>query len=182
MDSGATRGAARGVAGGPAPEPIRGAAPGVVRGALRRRLALGAAVLAGAGAFTLAAPVSAQAATGLATAPSTARAHVSPTPRVTAAVTVSACAGREVRTLPFSTGTVHVYRRGGYVCAVTVPDRPGVRRMMLVSVQARGNRPVVDKGRYAYLAGPVAVHAGHRCVRVKGQVGRGSVSSGWILC
>jgi hypothetical protein len=53
---------------------------------------------------------------------------------------------------------------------------------MSVSVQARGNRPVVDRGRYTRRAGPVTVHAGHRCVRVKGAVGGGSVSSGWILC
>jgi len=26
------------------------------------------------------------------------------------------------------------------------------------------------------------VHAGQRCVWVKGRVGRGSVSKGWILC
>lgn len=127
-------------------------------GAIRRRLALGVAVLAASGALALAAPGSAQAAAG------------------------GGCAGREVRTLPFSTGTVHVYKRGGYVCAVTLPKKPGTRRMMSVSVQARGNRPVVDKGRYAHLAGPVTVHAGYRCVWVKGSVGRGSVSSGWILC
>ena len=140
-----------------------GATRGAIRGAIRRRLGLGAAVLAGAGVLAVAAPASAQAATASATA--------------------STCGGREVRSLPFATGTVHVYRQhGGYVCAVTVPDDPGVRRTMLVSVQARGNRPVVDRGRYAYLAGPVTVHAGHRCVWVKGQVGRGSVSSGWILC
>jgi hypothetical protein len=139
-----------------------GAIRGARRSAVRRRLALGAAVLAGAGALALVSPGSAQAATASANA--------------------STCAGREVRALPFSTGTVHIFRSGGYVCAVTVPDHPGVKRTMLVSVQARGNRPVVDKGRYAYRAGPVTVHAGQRCVWVKGQVGRGSVSSGWILC
>lgn len=85
-------------------------------------------------------------------------------------------------TLPFSTGTVHVFRRGDYVCAYTAPKTPGAKRTMSVSVQARGNRPVVDKGRYTRRAGPVTVHAGHRCVRVKGAVGAGSVSSGWILC
>ncbi|GAA2940514.1 hypothetical protein GCM10011428_68980 [Streptomyces violaceus] len=55
---------------------------------------------------------------------------------------------------------MYVYKRGGYVCAVTVTKKPGVRKKMSVSVQARGNRPVVDEGRYAYLAGPVTVHAG----------------------
>nr|WP_202458606.1 hypothetical protein [Streptomyces sp. SID5464] len=92
------------------------------------------------------------------------------------------CPGRKVRTLPFATGTVLVYKRGGYVCAVTVAKKPGVKRKMSVSVQARGSRPVVDEGRYAYHAGPVMVHAGRRCVWLKGRVGPGSVSSGWILC
>lgn len=127
-------------------------------GAIRRRLAFGAAVLAASGAFALAAPAQAR------------------------AVTAENCAGREVRTLPFTTGTVHVYRQGGYVCAVTLSKNPGIKRTMSVSVQARGNRPVVDKGRYTRRAGPVTVHAGHRCVWVKGAVAGGSVSSGWILC
>ncbi|MFB8772924.1 hypothetical protein [Streptomyces broussonetiae] len=125
-------------------------------GAIRRWLVLGTAVLTTAGLLTLTVPTDARAA--------------------------SSCAGRKVRSLPFSTGTVHVHRSGGYVCAVTLPRSPGPRRTMSVSVQARGNRPVVDKGKYRYRAGPVTVHAGQRCVRVKGSVGRGSVSSGWILC
>ncbi|OIJ65715.1 hypothetical protein [Streptomyces mangrovisoli] len=127
-------------------------------GAIRRRLALGLASLAGAGLLALAVPGSAQAASA------------------------TTCAGREVRTLPFSTGTVHVYKRNGYVCAVTLPRHPGTRRTMMVSVQARGNRPVVDRGSYTHRAGPVTVHAGHRCVWLKGRVAGGSVSSGWILC
>jgi len=127
-------------------------------GAIRRWLALGAATLAASGALALVAPAEAQAATA------------------------GSCAGREVRTLPFATGTVHIYRQGGYVCAITLPTNPGARRTMSVSVQARGNRPVVDKGQYRHRAGPVTVHAGHRCVWVKGSVGRSSVSSGWILC
>jgi hypothetical protein len=130
----------------------------VDRGVIRRGLALGAAVLAASGALALVAPAEAQAAT------------------------VADCAGREVRTLPFATGTVHIYRQGGYVCAITLPKRSGGKRVMSVSVQARGNRPVVDKGKYRYHAGPVTVHAGHRCVWVKGAVGRSSASSGWILC
>ncbi|MFG3657377.1 hypothetical protein [Streptomyces sp. NPDC047706] len=120
-------------------------------------MALGVALLTASGLLALAAPVDAHAA-------------------------ASGCAGRKVRTLPFATGVVKVYKRGGYVCAVTLPEDPGPRRSMSVSVQARGNRPVVDKGRYAHRAGPVTVHAGQRCVWVKGSVGRGSVSSGWILC
>ena len=125
-------------------------------GALRRRVALGTAVLTVSGLLALAAPGTAQAA--------------------------QVCPGREVVTLPFSTGTVHVFRRGEYICAYTAPKTSGAKRTMSVSVQARGNRPVVDKGRYTRRAGPVTVHAGHRCVRVKGAVGGGSVSSGWILC
>ncbi|MFE3168136.1 hypothetical protein [Streptomyces sp. NPDC059224] len=127
-------------------------------GAIRRRLALGAAVLAASGVLALAAPAQAQ------------------------AVAAADCAGRQVRTLSFATGTVHVYRQGGYVCAITLPRTSGGKRVMSVSVQARGNRPVVDKGKYRYHAGPVTVHAGHRCVWVRGAVGRSSVSSGWILC
>ncbi|MFF4348739.1 hypothetical protein [Streptomyces sp. NPDC001530] len=126
-------------------------------GAIRRRLALGVAVLTASGLFALASPGSAQAAT-------------------------SYCSGRKVRTLPFSTGYVQVYKRNGYVCAVTFPKTQGGRRSMSVSVQARGSRPVVDSGRFAHHAGPVTVHAGHRCVRIKGSVSSGSVSTGWILC
>ncbi|KOV59380.1 hypothetical protein ADK64_34640 [Streptomyces sp. MMG1121] len=121
-------------------------------------MALGAAVLAAAGSLGLMASGTAQ------------------------ADTANACAGREVRTLSFSTGVTSVYKQDGYICAVTVPRRPGVTQTMSVSVQARGNRAVVDKGGYRYHAGPVTVHAGHRCVWIRGSVGRDSVSSGWILC
>ncbi|MGW1718010.1 hypothetical protein [Streptomyces sp. NPDC002156] len=92
------------------------------------------------------------------------------------------CSGRKAKTLTFSTGEVHIYRRSNYVCAVTVPKRPGVRQWMSVSVRARGGRPVVDEGEFSKRAGPVTVHAGRRHVWVKGSVGRGSVSSGWIRC
>ncbi|MEU3937281.1 hypothetical protein AB0E85_35395 [Streptomyces sp. NPDC029044] len=126
-------------------------------GAIRRRFALGLAVLTASGLLAVAAPGEAQAASAY-------------------------CPGRKVRTLPFATGTVLVYKRGGYVCAVTLTKKPGVKRKMSVSVQARGNRPVVDAGQYAHHAGPVIVHAGRRCVWLKGQVGRGKFSSGWILC
>ncbi|MFG3548084.1 hypothetical protein [Streptomyces sp. NPDC047725] len=126
-------------------------------GGTRRRLAAGIAVLTAAGLLAVAAPHDAQAA-------------------------AAGCAGRKVRTLTFSTGSVHVHKRGGYVCAVTVPKKAGTPRKMSVSVQARGGRPVVDSGRYSYRAGPVTVHAGQRCVRVRGGVDRGAVASGWILC
>ncbi|GGN54315.1 hypothetical protein GCM10011579_013250 [Streptomyces albiflavescens] len=120
-------------------------------------MALGVAVLTASGLFALASPGSAQAAT-------------------------SYCSGRKVRTLPFSTGYVQVFKSGGYVCVVTFPKHQGARKSMSVSVQARGSRPVVDSGLFAHHAGPVTVHAGHRCVWIKGSVGSGSVSSGWILC
>ncbi|MER5381711.1 hypothetical protein ABT040_15715 [Streptomyces sp. NPDC002688] len=126
-------------------------------GAIRRRLALGVAVLTASGLLALASPGSAQAA-------------------------ASSCSGRKVRTLPFATGSVHVYKRAGYVCAVTFPKAHGSRKRMSVSVQARGGRPVIDSGHFAHHAGPVTVYAGHRCVRIKGSVGSGSMSSGWILC
>lgn len=48
----------------------------------------------------------------------------------------SSCSGRKVRTLSFATGSVRIYRRGDYVCAVTVPKKPGARKWMSVSVQA----------------------------------------------
>ncbi|MGC9376280.1 hypothetical protein [Streptomyces sp. MH13] len=123
---------------------------------IRRWLAHGTALLTAAGLLAVAVPQEAQAA--------------------------AVCPGRKVRTLQFSTGSVLVHKRGSYVCAVTVPRNPGTKRQMSVSVQARGGRPVVDAGRFAYRAGPVTVHVGKRCVWVRGKVSRGSVSSGWILC
>ncbi|WP_055490109.1 hypothetical protein [Streptomyces sp. TP-A0356] len=125
-------------------------------GAIRRGLALGLTVLTASGLIALASPGHAQAA--------------------------DFCSGRKVRTLSFSTGSVGIYRNDGYVCAVTVATRVSGRQAMSVSVQARGSRPVADVGRYTHHAGPVVVHAGHRCVWVRGSVGPGSVSSGWILC
>ncbi|CAL9578719.1 hypothetical protein [Streptomyces sp. enrichment culture] len=124
--------------------------------ATRRRLALGTAVLSAAALLAVAAPQEAQAATG--------------------------CAGRKVRTLHFATGSVLVHRRGGYVCAVTVPKKTGKKQQMSAGVRARGGRAVVDSGRFAHHAGPVTVHAGKRCVWVTGKVSKSSVSSGWILC
>ncbi|MGY1500616.1 hypothetical protein ACW4TU_29245 [Streptomyces sp. QTS52] len=128
-------------------------------GSIRRRLALGLAVLTASGMLSLASPGTAEAAS-----------------------VASACSGRKARTLVFSTGEVRIYRRNGYVCAVTVPKRPGARQWMSVSIRARGGRPVVDEGQFSKRAGPVTVHAGRRQVWVKGAVGRGSVSSGWIRC
>ncbi|MEU7056193.1 hypothetical protein [Streptomyces sp. NPDC046197] len=126
-------------------------------GAIRRWVALGTTVLIASGLFALAAPGTAQAASDF-------------------------CAGRRVKTLSFSAGAVSVYRNDGYVCAITYPNNPGPRQSMSVTVQARGSRPVTDQGRFSWHAGPVTVHAGHRCVRVSGSVGNKSVNSGWILC
>lgn len=126
-------------------------------GVIRRRLALGAAVLTASGLLSLAGPVGDASAAAL-------------------------CAGRKVRTLTFSTGHVDVHEKRGYVCAVTYPKRVGARRYMSVSVQARGSRRVPNAGRFTRYAGPVRVHAGHRCVRIAGAVGSGSVTTGWILC
>ncbi|MFF3907208.1 hypothetical protein ACFYZJ_14705 [Streptomyces sp. NPDC001848] len=126
------------------------------KGAIRRRLALGMTVLTASGLLALASPGHAEAA--------------------------DYCSGPKVRTLSFSTGSVQVYKRDGYVCAVTLANHVSGRRTMSVSVQARGSRPAADIGQYTHHAGPVTVHAGHRCVWIRGSVGSGSVSSGWILC
>ncbi|GGO55255.1 MULTISPECIES: hypothetical protein [Streptomyces] len=127
-------------------------------GRIRRGLAAGAVTLAGAVLLALAGP------------------------GVGSAAAAAPCPGHKVRTLGFSTGKVVLYKKRGYVCAVTYSKTPGARKSMSVSVQARGSRPVRDKGNFTRLAGPVKVHSGHRCVWVKGSVGRGSVSTGWILC
>ncbi|MFG2679273.1 hypothetical protein, partial [Streptomyces sp. NPDC048392] len=84
---------------------------GRARAATRRRLTLGAAVLSAAALLAVAIPQEAQAATG--------------------------CPGRKVRTLHFSTGSVLVYERGGYVCAVTVPKKAGTKRRMSVGTCPR---------------------------------------------
>ncbi|MFD3547636.1 hypothetical protein ACFWUW_18880 [Streptomyces sp. NPDC058655] len=92
------------------------------------------------------------------------------------------CGGRPVRTLPFATGEVRVYKTRTQVCAMALARVPGERRPMEVSIQARGGVPVRDAGRFTRYAGPVTVGAIGRCVYVKGGVGAGSVDSGWILC
>ncbi|WP_329385348.1 hypothetical protein OG625_25315 [Streptomyces sp. NBC_01351] len=92
------------------------------------------------------------------------------------------CGGRLVRTLPFETGEVRVYKTRTQACALTVARVPGERRRMAVSIQPRGGAPVRDEGRFTRYAGPVTVGAINRCVYVKGGVGAGTVDSGWILC
>ncbi|MFE3519745.1 hypothetical protein [Streptomyces sp. NPDC059166] len=94
----------------------------------------------------------------------------------------SACSGRLVKTVTFSTGSLRVHKSRSYACAVAVAKKPGVRRAMKVSLQPRGGRWVTDSGRFTTLAGPVTVHALNRCVRVSGSVGGASGATGWILC
>ncbi|MFE4212096.1 hypothetical protein [Streptomyces sp. NPDC056844] len=94
----------------------------------------------------------------------------------------SACSGRLVKTVTFSTGSLRVYKSRAYACAVAVAKKPGARRAMRVSLQPRGGRAVVDSGSFTKLAGPVTVHALNRCVRASGSVGGSSGSTGWILC
>ncbi|MFD9907624.1 hypothetical protein [Streptomyces sp. NPDC059063] len=126
---------------------------------IRRRLTTSAAALTAALLFALAGP-----GTGVAEA------------------AAPLCPGHKIRTLPFSTGKVVLYKKRGYLCAVTYAKNTTSRKKMSVSVQARGSRPVRDQGQYVRHAGPVKVHSGHRCVWVRGSVGRSGVSTGWILC
>ncbi|MFF5444557.1 hypothetical protein [Streptomyces sp. NPDC012888] len=92
------------------------------------------------------------------------------------------CAGRLMETVSFSTGEVRVYKTRTHACAVTVPYRSGVRQHMSVTITPRGGVPVRDSGRFTRFAGPVTVYAVSRCVYVRGEVGSGAVTSGWILC
>ncbi|WP_443072281.1 hypothetical protein [Streptomyces sp. NBC_01485] len=99
-----------------------------------------------------------------------------------AASSATSCTGRKVRTLSFSTGSVLVYRDGGLVCAYTVQKKPGTKRLISVSVQARGHVAVPKSRRHTRSSPVVRVYAGHRSVWVRGSVGGGSYSSGWIVC
>jgi hypothetical protein len=92
------------------------------------------------------------------------------------------CAGRHLKTVAFATGEVRIYKSRHYACAVTIARKPGARRAMSISLQARGGRPAVDSGRFTRQAGPVTVHALNRCVRATGTVAGVSRSTGWILC
>ncbi|MGC5534825.1 hypothetical protein [Streptomyces sp. SR-10] len=94
----------------------------------------------------------------------------------------SSCSGRPAKTVGFSTGELRVYKSRAHVCAVTVAKKPGKRRTMSVTLQARGGRAVSDKGKYTKMAGPVTVNALNRCVRATGAIGKKSASTGWILC
>ncbi|MFD4140666.1 hypothetical protein OHS70_24145 [Streptomyces sp. NBC_00390] len=103
-------------------------------------------------------------------------------PGLQQAEAVARCPGRLVKSVPFTTGELRVYEHRQYVCAVTLAKRPGIRRPMAVSLQARGGRPDKDRGRFVRQAGPVTVHALNRCVRATGSVAGTSRSTGWILC
>ncbi|MGW6285477.1 hypothetical protein [Streptomyces sp. NPDC055107] len=92
------------------------------------------------------------------------------------------CSGRPAKTVEFSTGELRVYKSRAQACAVTVAKKPGKRRTMSVTLQARGGRAVTDKGSYTKMAGPVTVSALNRCVRATGAIGRKSAATGWILC
>ncbi|MCQ9183165.1 hypothetical protein KMT30_29795 [Streptomyces sp. IBSBF 2953] len=98
------------------------------------------------------------------------------------AAPATGCAGRKVRTFSFSTGSVQVFRDGGYLCAVTVQKHPGVRRLVSVSLQARGLRAVSKSRRDSRSSPPARVYAGHRYVRVTGAVTGGSYRSVWFQC
>ncbi|MEU3615896.1 hypothetical protein ABZ725_26695 [Streptomyces sp. NPDC006872] len=128
------------------------------RGTAVRRLTGGLVVLIVSGLLAVAAPGSAQAASG------------------------SSCTGRKVRTLSFSAGSVLVYRDGGYVCAVTVQKNPGTKRLMAVSLQARGHIAVPKSRQHTRSSPPVRVYAGHRELRVTGAVGSSRYSSPWFTC
>jgi hypothetical protein len=123
-------------------------------GAIRRRLGALLAVLAASGLLTVAASGEAQAAEP------------------------SSCSGHKIRTFTFSTGAVKLYKSGGYLCAVTVPRKPGPARPMMISLRTRGFEPVVDQGQFTQHAGPVRLYVGHRKVWIKGSVGQGSYDSG----
>ncbi|MER7814732.1 hypothetical protein [Streptomyces sp. NPDC096153] len=105
-----------------------------------------------------------------------------PGPGVQRAEAASVCSGRPVKAIGFPTGELRIYKKRTLVCALTVVRRPGAVRAMSVSLQPRGGRAVVDKGRFTRHAGPVTVHALNRCVRVSGTVAGKSASTGWILC
>ncbi|MER6910728.1 hypothetical protein ABT354_03500 [Streptomyces sp. NPDC000594] len=100
----------------------------------------------------------------------------------TAEASAGGCSGRVKKVLRFSGGELRIHRSPQEACAVTVASRPGERRFMSVSLQARGGRTEVDRGNFSRKAGPVKVRAHNRCIRASGKVARSGRSSGWILC
>ncbi|MEU2283190.1 hypothetical protein ABZ614_14880 [Streptomyces sp. NPDC013178] len=99
----------------------------------------------------------------------------------TAQAAPSSCPGRKVRTLSFSTGQVLIYKSGGSVCAITFAKNPGPQRRISVSLQARGHVAVERVRKHSRSSVPVTVYVGHRSVKVRGSVGSGTYTSGWIL-
>lgn len=114
--------------------------------------------------------------------PLTAGALVLAGPGQSSAEAMSVCSGRPQQTVRFATGELRVFKNRDYACAITVAKKPGAKRTMSVSLQARGASPVVDKGTFTRQAGPVTVHALNRCVRASGAVSGKGGSTGWILC
>lgn len=138
---------------------VFGGAGGASAGrAMRKHLMYGLAIVIAAAGLTLVGP-----ATGSAEA-------------------ATACSGRKVKTVTFTTGELRIYKSRRYACAITVSKRPGVRQVMSVTIQARGSRAAKDSGRFTHRAGPVTVYALNRCVRAHGLVGTRKASTGWILC
>ncbi|MFM9370258.1 hypothetical protein [Streptomyces sp. Da 82-17] len=103
-------------------------------------------------------------------------------PGVAQAAAVGPCHGHKIKTFRFSTGKVTVFKGSGFVCAVTYAEKPGRARKMSVTLQARGHRAVTNSGTFREYAGPLSVRAAHRCVRVSGTVGGGSLKPRWIQC
>jgi hypothetical protein len=103
-------------------------------------------------------------------------------PGAGAADAASVCQGRPTRTIGFATGSLRLYRTRSYACVLAVAKRSGAARPMSVSLQPRGGRAVVDAGRFTRQAGPVTVHALHRCVRATASLDGRSAATGWILC
>ncbi|MGW5675664.1 hypothetical protein ACWEV4_11375 [Streptomyces sp. NPDC003860] len=149
---------------------------GRLPGSWGRTVAYAVAVLVAATALVLSGP---------GVAPASAAPAVSPGRAAPADDTVRAnalCTGRLVKAVRFRTGELRVYKNARYACAVTVAKSPGPRRAMLVSLQARGGRTVVDRGSFTHWAGPLSAYAHNRCVRAAGSVSGIGGATGWILC
>ncbi|MDI3404314.1 hypothetical protein [Streptomyces cavernicola] len=103
-------------------------------------------------------------------------------PGAAQAAAAGPCQGHKIKTFRFSTGHVTVFKTSGFVCALTYAEDPGRTRRMSVTLQARGHRAVTRSGMFREYAGPLSVRAAHRCVRVSGTVGGGSLAPRWIQC
>ncbi|MFF9840303.1 hypothetical protein [Streptomyces sp. NPDC013740] len=103
-------------------------------------------------------------------------------PAASPADAASVCHGRPTRTVGFAGGELRLYRTRQYVCALAVATRAGAPRAMAVSLQPRGGRAAVSKGRFTRQAGPVTVHALNRCVRASATIAGRGTATGWILC